>query len=52
MLKGSIPTSNLNSKRIPIPQNTSTMSQTCGPLTLMAYYGTPDASMFWIPEII
>src|SRR5882672_7451522 len=28
MLKGSTPTSNLNSERIPSPQNTSTISQT------------------------
>src|SRR5882724_2712691 len=50
MLKGSIPTSGLNSKRIPFLQNTLTISQTHGPCTLMVYYGTPDASMSQIPE--
>src|SRR5882724_6947048 len=47
MLKGSIPTSDLNSEMIPFPQNTSTTSQTpSGPLILMVYYATSDASMF------
>src|SRR5882724_562725 len=47
MLKGSIPTSGLNSKMIPFSQNTSTISQTTGgPLILMVYYATLDASMF------
>src|SRR5882724_5814141 len=47
MLKGSIPTSCLNSKRIPFPQNTSIISQTpSGPLILMVYYTTLDTSMF------
>src|SRR5882724_9422777 len=47
MLKGPIPTSGLNSKRIPFPQNTSTISQTpSGPSILMVYYATSDASMF------
>ena len=50
MLKGSILTSGLNSKSIPSPQNTLTISQTCGPWTLMAYYRTLDVSMFHIPE--
>src|SRR5882724_6435607 len=52
MLKGPIPTSGLNSKRIPFPQNTSTISQTpSGPSILMVYYATSDASMFQIPAI-
>src|SRR5882724_8775871 len=52
MLKGSILTSDLNSKRIPFPQNTSTISQTLsGPLIPMVYYATSDASMFRIPAI-
>src|SRR5882724_11226538 len=47
MLKGSIPTSGFNSERIPFPQNTSTISQTpSGPLILMVYHATSDASMF------
>src|SRR5882724_8207003 len=37
MLKGFIPTSNLNFKRIPFQQNTSINSQTRGPSTLMVY---------------
>jgi len=46
MLKGSIQTSGLNSKRIPFLQNTSTISQTpSGPLILMGYCATSDASM-------
>src|SRR5882724_9754400 len=52
MLKGSIPTSDLNSKMIPFPQNTSTTSQTpSGPSILMVYYATSDASMFQTPAI-
>src|SRR5882724_11489133 len=52
MLKGSIPTSNLNSKRIPFLQNTSIISQTpSGPLILMVYYATSDAFMFRTPAI-
>jgi len=47
MLKGSIPTSVLNSKMILFPQNTLTISQTpSGPSILMVYYATSDASMF------
>src|SRR5882724_6266642 len=47
MLKGSIPTSGLNSGRTPFLQNTSTISQTpSGPSILMVYYATSDASMF------
>src|SRR5882724_597094 len=47
MLKGFILTSDLNSERIPFPQNTSTISQTpSGPLILMVYYATSDTSMF------
>src|SRR5882724_6970206 len=47
MLKGSIPTSGLNSERIPFLQNTSTISQTpSGPSIPMVYYTTSDASMF------
>jgi len=39
MLKGFILTSDLNSERIPFPQNTSTTSQTpSGPSILMVYY--------------
>src|SRR5882724_6403194 len=46
-LKGSIPTSGLNSQRIPFLQNTSTISQTpSGPFILMVYYVTSDTSMF------
>src|SRR5882724_4648477 len=52
MLKGSILTSNLNSKMIPFPQNTLTISQTpSGPSILMVYYTTSDASMFQTPAI-
>src|SRR5882672_3574165 len=52
MLKGSTLTSNLNSKRIPSPQNTSTISQTpVGPSTPMVYYVTSDESMFQNLEI-
>jgi len=52
MLKGSIPTSSLNFKRIPFPQNTSTISQTpSGPSVPMVYYTTLDASMFQTPAI-
>src|SRR5882724_8059374 len=52
MLKGSILTSDLNSKMITFPQNTSTISQTpSGPLILMVYYATSDASMFRILSI-
>src|SRR5882724_10882981 len=51
-LKGSIPTSGLNSGMIPFLQNTSTISQTLsGPSTLMVYYATSDASMFQTPAI-
>src|SRR5882724_1013122 len=47
MLKGSILTSGLNSEMIPFPQNTLKISQTpSGPLILMDYYATFDASMF------
>src|SRR5882724_8710060 len=47
MLKGSILTSGLNSKRIPSLQNTLTISQThSGPSILMVYSTTSDASMF------
>src|SRR5882724_7311308 len=52
MLKGSIPTSDLNSEMIPFPQNTSTTSQTpSGPSIPMVYYATLDASMFRTLEI-
>src|SRR5882724_9697782 len=52
MLKGFIPTSNLNSERIPFLQNTSTTSQTpSGPSIPMVYYATSDASMFRTPAI-
>src|SRR5882724_3914196 len=52
MLKGSIPTSSLNSESIPFPQNTSTISQApSGPLIPMVYYATLDASMFQTPAI-
>src|SRR5882724_6492255 len=52
MLKGSILTSGLNSERILFLQNTSTISQTpSGPLILMVYYATSDASMFQTLEI-
>ena len=50
-LKGSTPTSGLNFERITIPQNTLTISENRGPLTLMVYYGILDASMFQIPDI-
>src|SRR5882724_3519215 len=46
MLKGSIPTFGLNFERIPLPKNTSKISQTpVGPLTQMVYYATSDTSM-------
>src|SRR5882724_9294346 len=46
MLKGSILTFSLNFKRIPLPKNTSEISQTpVGPSTQMVYYATSDASM-------
>src|SRR5882672_5551885 len=52
ILKGSIPTSSLNSEMIPFPQNTLTISQTpSGPSILMVYYATSDASMFQILAI-
>jgi len=52
MLKGSIPTSSLNSERIPFPQNTSTISQTpSGPSIPMVYYTTSDTSMSLTLEI-
>src|SRR5882724_1386642 len=51
MLKGFIPTSNLNFKRIPFLQNTSISSQTHGPSTLMVYKGTLDESTFQILEV-
>jgi len=52
MLKGSILTFGLNSKRIPFPQNTLTISQTpSGPLIPMVYYTTSDNSMFQSLEI-
>src|SRR5882724_2894737 len=52
MLKGSIPTSRVNSERIQFLQNTSTISQTpSGPLIWMVYYATLDASMFQTPAI-
>src|SRR5882724_5424326 len=47
MLKGFIPTSDLNSERIPFPQNTLTISQTpSGPSIPMVYHATSDTSMF------
>src|SRR5882724_8953730 len=47
MLKGSIPTSSLNSERVLFLQNTLTISQTpSGPSILMVYYTTSDASIF------
>src|SRR5882724_5161789 len=47
MPKSFIPTSDLNSERIPFLQNTSTISQTpSGPSIPMVYYATSDASMF------
>src|SRR5882724_3700493 len=52
MLKGSIPTSGINSKMIPFLQNTSTISQTpSGHSILMVYSATSDASMFRTPAI-
>src|SRR5882724_3015578 len=51
MLKDSILTSDINSERILFLQNTKTISQNCGPWTLMVYYRTLDTSMFWILEI-
>jgi len=45
------PTSSINSERILFLQNTLTISQNHGPWTPMVYYGTLDASMFWILEI-
>src|SRR5882724_2253898 len=46
MLKGSIPTFGLNSERVPLPKNTSKISQTpVGHSTQMVYYATSDASM-------
>src|SRR5882724_450732 len=52
MLKGSIPTSDLNSEMIPFLQNTLTISQTpSGPSITMVYYTTSDTSMFRIPAI-
>src|SRR5882672_6294359 len=52
MLKGSIPTSGLNSEMIPFLPNILTLSQTPhGPSTLMVYSVIPDVSMFWIPGI-
>src|SRR5882672_5737005 len=51
-LKGSIPTSGLNSEMIPFLQNTSTISQTpSGPSIPMVYYATSDAFTFRIPAI-
>jgi len=45
MLKGSIPTSSLNSEMILFPQNTSTISQTSsGPSIPIVYSATLDAS--------
>src|SRR5467141_4522743 len=47
MLKGSIPTSGLNSEMIPFQQNTSTISQTpSGPSIPMVYYATSDTFTF------
>ena len=52
MLKGSILTSGLKSKRILFLQNTLTISQTPSGLSiLMVYYTTLNASMFWTPAI-
>jgi len=52
IMKGSIPTFSLNSKRNPFPQNTSTISQTLsGPSIPMVYSTTSDASIFWTLEI-
>src|SRR5882672_2742429 len=52
MLKGSIPTSGLNSEMIPFLQNTSTISQTqSGPSIPTVYYATSDAFTFRIPAI-
>src|SRR5882724_4372502 len=46
MLKGSTPTSGLNSERIPHQKNTSLTSQTpVGPWTQMVYFITLDTSM-------
>src|SRR5882724_8540768 len=46
MLKGFIPTFGLNFERIPLPKNTSKISQTpVGHSTQMVYYATSDASM-------
>src|SRR5882724_1588294 len=46
MLKGSIPTFGLNSKRIPLPKNTSLISQTpVRPSTQTVYFAILDASM-------
>src|SRR5882672_5710859 len=50
MPKYSMSTSNLNSERIPSPQNTLTISQTpVGPSTPMVYYVTLDTTMFRTP---
>src|SRR5882724_1126206 len=51
MLKGSILTSGLNSKMIPFPQNTLTISQTPSGPNPNSYYSTLDASMFQTPSI-
>src|SRR5882724_11955266 len=46
MLKSSIPTFGLNSKRIPLLKNTSITSQTpVGPSTQTVYFATSDASI-------
>src|SRR5882724_511775 len=47
MLKGFIPTSDLNSEMIPFLQNTLTISQTpSGPSILMVYYATLDRPIY------
>src|SRR5467141_877471 len=52
MLKGSILTFSLNSKRIPHPKNTSITNQTpVGSSTQMVYFATSDASTFQTLEI-
>src|SRR5882724_11033618 len=52
MLKGSILTFGLNSKRIPLPKNTSITSQTpVGPSIQMVYFATLDTSMSQTPAI-
>jgi len=50
MLKGSIPTSILNSDRSYFAEHLDNQSDPSGPSILMVYYATLDASMFWTPQ--